>query len=62
MRTYVGWKELVNTGAPVPYQQGKLVIFKVISVKAEKGELSGRYVWAKGKGRNTGHNKYRERL
>ena len=44
MYTYVGWKELFNTGTLVPYQQGKLVTFKVTLDKAKKGKISGKYV------------------
>ena len=62
MRTYVDWKELSNTGTLVPYQQGKLVKFKVTSDKAEEGRPSGKCIWAKGHGCNTGYEKYREQL
>ena len=62
MRTYVGWKELSNTGTLVPYQYGKLVTFKVTSDKDEKGRPSGKYVWAKGHSCNTECKKCRGRL
>ena len=62
MCTYVDCKELSNTGTSVPYQQGKLVKFKVTSDKATKGRPSAMYLWAKGHGCNTGYKKYRDRL
>ena len=62
LRTYVDWKELSNTGISVPYQQGKLVKFKAMSDKAEKGKPSRKYVWEKGHDRNTGQTKYQDQL
>ena len=62
MHTYVGWKELLNTGTLVPYQQGKLVKFKVTPDKAKKERPSEKYVWAKGHSCNTECKKCRGRL
>ena len=62
MCTYVDWKDLSNTGTSVPYQQGKLVKFKVMSDKDAKGRPNRKYAWVKGHGCNTGYKKYPEQL